>query len=326
MADTQGFFSNPVNRTKTLLYGVLGFIGLGFAWNYHEQIVSFTDDMVHLGIVGASAIAVWWLWSNWGWIIIEKISESITSLFANITPETILRAFVKDMKAQQQVVVNALKEMMAVKNTNEARKKAKLKEMDDIQAKYEVAKENNADEITTTELEERYKRRQLAVDAIDVRLTMATDAISTMTEIRQMTEYHIRDSEDELQNLLEDNESALAMITATSAARKVLGDNPKLDMKLAAVKVIQDRTSRAKAEIDDLMEQTKAARSDQALEKLATQKQGREMLQSAHSRALSARQAQETQGSARMLGAGEVIGNISTTGAAPVWAKRLKGN
>jgi hypothetical protein len=252
---------------------------------------------------------------------LQMISRAITRCFVNIDVETILRAFVSDMKKQRVKVTTAITAMMGVRQKSKAKKSLKEKEMADFIRLADVA--TNDEKLN--ELTEKIGRRQRAIEQSDENIAFADETIAALQRVDRVIEYHINNSEDEMNELLEDNEMALQMLAATHAAGAVLGESDKLEIRNMAADVIRDRSAKARGEVESLLESTRSVQGEIDLNQLALRADGKAKLAAlkaelnkAETQSLAPKKATAT---ARVLTEGPA--GVTVTASPNRWANRL---
>jgi hypothetical protein len=257
---------------------------------------------------------------------LQSLSRAITRNFVEIDPVGILRAFVKDMETKRQTVKKATESMMMVRQKATQQRNLKEKEMMDALKLAEAAQQiGNVEKFKETT--ERAGRRQARIGQLDENITFANDSIQTLQRVDRVIEYHINNATDEADDLESDNELAIQMLAASHAANEALGDSDKLDVRDMARDVIIDKTAKAKASVEALMENTRSMQGDMDLNNIALMQDGMRKLQQLREGVGKEEQAallsggkKPLQATARVLTNGAQDGTVNATNR---WANRL---
>lgn len=318
------FWNRPEGKTAKyfILPAVIGVIGVAL-YKLLPFLITLMENMLYAGFLGGTILAIGWLLtSDWGrtriFYVLQMISRALTSLFVNIDPVAILEAFSKDLKNKRKEVSGAITNMMGVRQKSMAARKTKVKEMDEAMRLADAA-EQIGNEEKINEMAEKIARRQKAVEQLDENIAFADQTIEALNRIDRVIEYHINNSDDEKNELINNNELALKMIVATSAAKEVLGDSEKLDIRNMARDVILDRTAKAKGEVEHILQSTKSLQGEMDLNQLALRTEGRAKL----AQLREAVQKAETGQGVKSLSSGAAK-PIAGKASENVWAKRLQ--
>jgi hypothetical protein len=251
---------------------------------------------------------------------LESISRAITGIFVNIDPVGILMAFVKDLEAKKASVDEAITKMMGVRQASTNKRRQAEKEMDDFVKKASVAEENNLI-IERDGMTEMAGRRQQMIESYDQNITFANDAIEALTRVKGVIEYNIMNFRDQAESLKTDNEMALQMLAATSAANAALGDTDKLDVQNMARDVIRDRVAKASGQVESLLESTRQMQGNMDLNKLVLKADGAAKLRDLQKRVAGA---ENNPAAPRMLTSGPATTVPVASGGR--WTARISRN
>jgi hypothetical protein len=324
------FWQRPEGTTGKILVGLA--IALGAFGFIHFNVMGILATLAYQGMKLVYSLAAIGLL---GMVVtakrprtllfyaFESLSRAITRNFVEIDPVGILRSFVRDMESKRQTVKKAIESMMAVRQKAAAQRDQKQKEMVDAIKNASAAQTiGNLEKLR--ELTERAGRRKATIERLDESIVFAGDSIATLQRVDRVIEYHINTSKDEADELEQNNEMALAELAATHAANEALGDTDKLNVRDMARDVINDRTAKARASVEALMENTRSIQGDMDLSNMAQMQEGMRMLQQLQA-SVSGAEADQIGGKKPVQATARVLtgGTENVTVIANRWADRL---
>jgi hypothetical protein len=280
--NTNSFWKRPEGNTAKVILGLLGAGALFGLYKVLPFLITIAENTLYLGVlVGIIVGAYLLLTSQWAsnmlFLVLQAVSRAITSLFVETDPIGILQSFIKYLEDKAEEIQKSVTTMRSVRAGQADKLRAAEKELQDFLKKAEVA-EQQGDAAALDKYTELAGRRDASIKEYQERIAFADEALKATTQIASLIVNKIDLSKDELKDLKEDNENALAMIALSNAANKALGDTGLADIKAMAVDVIQKRVATAKGQIESLIENSKGMQLDADMTRMVSIQDGRKRL------------------------------------------------
>jgi phage shock protein A len=330
--NTKSFWQRPEGLTAKVILGAIAvlFAATGFVYlnTILEFLITLATNTIHLAILAGILIGGYMLVtservSTLFFYGLQMISRSLTAMFVDIDPVAILKSFIRDMKKKLEVVDNAVTQMMAARQKLTQQRQQKDREMREALRLAEAA-EQTGNEEKLAELTEKVGRRQKAIETLDGGIAFTTETIDALQRVKRVVEYHIANSEDEMNELASQNEAALAITMGVDAAREALGDTDKLEVRNMAADVIRDRISKATGQVESLMQSTKSVQGEIDLTQMAFRADGRAKLDELRAKVQKVEIQQAS--SPKAIGAGAAQPLQLPAQGSSIMAKRLNRN
>jgi hypothetical protein len=325
----KSFWSRPEGAYGKGIVAVVGAVGLVGLYKVLPFLITLAQNTIYLGaLIGVLAL-MWWLVTServrtllfYGFQI---MSRSIASLFINIDPISILKAFAAEMREKGQEVDASIDRMNGVKRALDGEINRSSKEMQQALRLADVAKDEDALNVQA----ERAGRRNANLQKYQEMQNVVMEILTQLTRVKKRVDYHIANSEDEMNELIRQNQIAKTVAQATAASRSALGYSDKLEIRNMAADSIREKYSNAIGELDGLIQSGKNLDSEIDLSTLAFRADGQAKLVELHKKLNQAEGV--PQSSIVGLPASNVLGALGSGAVAPVqvpvgnkWAERL---
>lgn len=323
-APRRSFWERPEGSTGKALIGAGAAAALYVIWRYDilGKLIELATDAIHLTILGATLAALWMILSServhslvfYGF---QMISRWITSFFIEIDPVAILKAYIGQMRKRRDQVQDRLGRISGVKKTLEGEIKRSKKEMGRALELAHAAKNVGDEDGLDAHAEIAGRRKRNIEDYMEMH-AQVEQVETLLSRVLKRVDYHIRNAEDETNELVRKHQIARETSEATRSAREVLGYSDLLEIRNEAADRIRERYGNAIGELETLIQMTDFDNAVD-LEQVAFRADGRRQLETLE----KALQQLESGQSPALLSAGPIPTAVPAEGS-PEWAALLR--
>ena len=324
------FWSRPEGTTAKVVVGALALGAIGLFVHYLPALILLAENIIQLSILGGVIVGLFVLVTadrprTLLFYALQMMSRWITSNFVDIDPVAILKAFARQMRKKRDDVQASIARILGVSRTLEGEIKRSEKELNDALRLADAAEKQGDEDALNTQAE-KAGRRDANIREYKEMYTVVQEILDALNRVKRRVDYHIANSEDEMQELIRKNEVALAARAATSSASAVLGDSDLLEVRNMAADRIRERYTNALGELDGLIYMSRDLDKEIDLNQLAFRSDGRKKLDELRQRL------NQVERTAPALGQGHAALGPAAPDGAPVrassgdtaWAERLR--
>jgi len=276
------FWQRPEGTTGKIIVGALALGAVALFVHFLPALIAIAQDVIHLAILAGVIVALYFLVTaerprTLLFYALQMMSRWITSNFVDLDPVAILKAFARQMRKKRDDVQASISRIMGVSRTLEGEIKRSEKELNDALRLADAAEKQGDEDALNTQAE-KAGRRDANVREYKEMLAVVQEILDALNRVKRRVDYHIANSEDEMNELIRKNEVAAATRQATSSASAVLGDTDFLAVRNMAADRIRERYTTALGELDGLIYMSRDLDKEIDLNQLAFRSDGRKKL------------------------------------------------
>jgi phage shock protein A len=323
------FWQRPEGATGKVLIGA-GLVAAAAVFvRFLPALITIAQNVIHLAILAGVILTLYLLVTaerprTLLFYAFQMLSRWITSNFVDLDPVAILKAFARQMRKKREEVQASIARILGVSRTLEGEIKRCDRELTDALRLADAAEKQGDEDALNTQAE-KAGRRDANLREYKEMHAVVQEILDALNRVKRRVDYHIANSEDEMNELIRKNEVAAATRQATSSASAVLGDSDFLEVRNMAADRIRERYNSALGELDGLIYMSRDLDKEIDLNQLAFRSDGRKKLDELR------RKLNQVEGSAAALGAGHAPAALPA-GSAPLpkveaenkWAERIR--
>jgi Skp family chaperone for outer membrane proteins len=276
------FWQRPEGTTGKILVGGALVAAAALFVHFLPALIVIAQNIIHLAILAGVILALYLLVTaerprTLVFYAFQMISRWITSNFVDLDPVAILKAFARQMRKKRDDVQASISRILGVSRTLEGEIKRCEKELTDALRLADAADKQGDEDALNTQAE-KAGRRDANLREYKEMHEVVQEILDALNRVKRRVDYHIANSEDEMNELIRKNEVALATRAATSSASAVLGDTDFLEVRNMAADRIRERYTTALGELDGLIYMSRDLDKEIDLNQLAFRSDGRKKL------------------------------------------------
>jgi Skp family chaperone for outer membrane proteins len=276
------FWQRPEGTAGKIIVGaaVLGAVALFV--HFLPALILIAENVIQLAMLAGVILALFMLVTadrprTLLFYLLQMVSRWVTSNFVDIDPVAILKAFARQMRKKRDDVQASIARILGVSRTLEGEVKRSEKELKDALRLADAAEKQGDEDALNTQAE-KAGRRDANIREYKEMHAVVQEILDALNRVKRRVDYHIANSEDEMNELIRKNEVALAAREATSSASAVLGDSDLLEVRNMAADRIRERYTTALGELDGLIYMSRDLDKEIDLNQLAFRSDGRKKL------------------------------------------------
>jgi Skp family chaperone for outer membrane proteins len=276
------FWQRPEGTAGKIIVGGAILAAIGLFVHFLPALILIAENAIRLAILAAGIVALFMLVTadrprTLLFYALQMVSRWLTSNFVDIDPVAILKAFARQMRKKRDDVQASISRILGVSRTLEGEIKRSEKELADALRLADAAEKQGDEDALNTQAE-KAGRRDANIREYKEMHTVVQEILDALNRVKRRVDYHIANSEDEMQELIRKHEIALATREATHSASAVLGDSDLLEVRNMAADRIRERYTSALGELDGLIYMSRDLDKEIDLNQLAFRSDGRKKL------------------------------------------------
>jgi phage shock protein A len=323
------FWQRPEGTTGKILVGGALLAAVAVFVHFLPSLILIAQNVIHLAMLAGVIVALFFLVTaerprTLLFYALQMVSRWITSNFVDLDPVAILKAFARQMRKKRDDVQASISRILGVSRTLEGEIKRSEKELNDALRLADAAEKQGDEDALNTQAE-KAGRRDANLKEYKEMFSVVQEILDALNRVKRRVDYHIANSEDEMNELIRKNEVATATRAATSSASAVLGDSDFLEVRNMAADRIRERYTTALGELDGLIYMSRDLDKEIDLNQLAFRSDGRKKLDELR------KKLNQVEGGAPQLGAAHSQAALPAPGPAQrtdadvdKWAERIR--
>lgn len=276
------FWQRPEGTTGKVIVGAALLGGVALFVHFLPALILLAQNVIQLAVLAGIILGIFMLVTadrprTLLFYALQMMSRWITSNFVDIDPVAILKAFARQMRKKRDDIQASIARILGVSRTLEGEIHRSEKELKDALRLADAAEKQGDEDALNTQAE-KAGRRDANIKEYQEMYAVVQEILDALNRVKRRVDYHIANSEDEMNELIRKNEVALAAREATSSASAVLGDSDLLEVRNMAADRIRERYTTALGELDGLIYMSRDLDKEIDLNQLAFRSDGRKKL------------------------------------------------